>query len=126
MQASKKTPREKMYLDAVAALYKNGGAGSRSERDEAYRDEMKAVYAKYPDDETKLFYGLSILNTVKEGGKDLEKQVAATRLFEEVYAKNPQHPRVLHSLIHAYHDPSHPAHRLKPPPPYAKPPPALP
>ena len=24
MQATKKTPREKMYLDAVAALYKNG------------------------------------------------------------------------------------------------------
>jgi hypothetical protein len=46
MQATKKTPREKMYLDAVAALYKNGGTGSRSGRDEAYRDEMKAVYAK--------------------------------------------------------------------------------
>src|SRR5258706_6969036 len=113
MQATKKTPREKMYLDAVAALYKNGGAGSRSERDEAYRDEMKAVYAKYPDDETKLFYGLSILNTIKEGGKDLERQVAATRLFEEVYAKNPQHPGVLHYLIHGYDDPAHAVDGLK-------------
>jgi tetratricopeptide (TPR) repeat protein len=120
MQATKKTPREKMYLDAVAALYKNGGAGSRSERDEAYRDEMKAVYEKYPDDETKLFYGLSILNTVKEGGKDLEKQVAATRLFEEVYAKNPQHPGVLHYLIHGYDDPAHAADGLKAARAYAK------
>jgi tetratricopeptide (TPR) repeat protein len=120
MQATKKTPREKMYLDAVAALYKNGGAGSRTERDEAYRDEMKAVYAKYPDDETKLFYGLSILNTVKEGGKDLEKQVAATRLFEEVYAKNPQHPGVLHYLIHGYDDPAHAADGLKAARAYAK------
>jgi len=120
MQATKKTPREKMYLDAVAALYKNGGVGSRSERDEAYRDEMKAVYAKYPDDETKLFYGLSILNTVKEGGKDLEKQVAATRLFEEVYAKNPLHPGVLHYLIHGYDDPAHAADGLKAARAYAK------
>src|SRR5258706_11940055 len=120
MPTTKKTFREKMYLDAVAALYKNAGAGSRSERDEAYRDEMKAVYAKYPDDETKLFYGLSILNTVKEGGKDLEKQVAATRLFEEVYAKNPQHPGVLHYLIHGYDDPAHAADGLKAARAYAK------
>src|SRR5258705_6652080 len=117
---TKKTFREKMYLDAVRGLYKNAGAGSRSERDEAYRDEMKAVYAKYPDDETKLFYGLSILNTVKEGGKDLEKQVAATRLFEEVYEKNPQHPGVLHYLIHGYDDPAHAADGLKAARAYAK------
>ena len=120
MQASKKTPREQMYLDALAALYKNAGAGSRSERDEAYRDEMKAVYAKYPDDETKLFYGLSILGTIKEGGKDLDKQVAAIRLFEEVYAKNPQHPGVLHYLIHGYDDPAHAADGLKAARAYAK------
>ena len=120
MQATKKTPREKMYLDAVAALYKNAGAGSKSERDEAYRDEMKAVYAKYPDDETKLFYGLSILGTIKEGSRDLEKQVVATRLFEEVYAKNPQHPGVLHYLIHGYDDPAHAADGLKAARAYAK------
>jgi tetratricopeptide (TPR) repeat protein len=120
MQATKKTPREKMYLDAVAALYKNAGAGSKSERDEAYRDAMQAAYAKYPDDETKLFYGLSILATIKEGGKDLEKQVTATRLFEEVYAKNPQHPGVLHYLIHGYDDPAHAADGLKAARAYAK------
>ncbi len=120
MQTSKKTPREKMYLDAVAALYKNAGTGSRSERDEAYRGEMKAVYEKYPDDETKLFYGLSILGTIKEGGKDLEKQVTATRLFEEVYAKNPQHPGVLHYLIHGYDDPVNAADGLKAARAYAK------
>ncbi len=120
MQATKKTVREKMYLDAVDALYKNPGARSRLERDEAYRDAMKAVYEKYPDDETKLFYGLSILGTIKEGGKDLEKQVAATRLFEEVYAKNPQHPGVLHYLIHGYDDPAHAVDGLKAARAYAK------
>jgi hypothetical protein len=119
-QETKTTPREKIYLDAVAALYKNAGAGLKSERDEAYRDQMKAVYEKYPDDETKLFYGLSILATIKEGGKDLEQQVAATRLFEEVYAKNPQHPGVLHYLIHGYDDPAHAADGLKAARAYAK------
>ena len=80
----------------------------------------KAVYEKYPDDETKLFYGLSILSTIKEGGKNLEKQVAATRLLEEVYAKNPQHPGVLHYLIHGYDDPAHAVDGLKAARAYAK------
>jgi hypothetical protein len=113
MQATQKTLREKMYLDAVAALYKNAGAGSKSERDEAYKEAMRAVYEKYPDDETKLFYGLSILGTIEEGTKGFEKQAIAARLFEEVYAKNPQHPGVLHYLIHVYDDPEHAVNGLK-------------
>lgn len=113
MHATKGTSREKMYLDAVAALYKNAGAGSKSDRDEAYKDAMKAVYEKYPDDEAKLFYGLSTLGTIKEGTKGFDKQAVAARLFEEVYAKNPQHPGVLHYLIHVYDDPEHAVEGLK-------------
>jgi hypothetical protein len=120
MQPTNKTPREKMYLDAAAALYKNSGAGSKSERDEAYKDAMKAVYEKYPDDEARLFYGLSILGTIKEGTKGFEKQAVAARLFEEVYAKNPQHPGVLHYLIHVYDDPEHAVDGLKAARAYAK------
>jgi len=120
MQATKKTPREKMYLDAVATLYKNAGAGLKSERDEAYRDEMKAVYEKYPDDETKLFYGLSILGTIKEGTPGFERQAVAARLFEEVYAKKPEHPGALHYLIHVYDDPEHAVDGLKAARAYAK------
>ena len=106
-QTTKKTPREEMYLDAVAALYKDAGAGSKSERDEAYKNAMKAVYEKYPDDEVKLFYGLSILGTIKEGTPGFERQAVAAKLFEEVYAKKPEHPGALHYLIHVYDDPEH-------------------
>jgi tetratricopeptide (TPR) repeat protein len=74
---------------------------------------MKAVYEKDPDDETKLFYGLSTLGTIKEGTRGFEKQAVAARLFEEVYAKNPQHPGVLHYLIHVYDDPEHAVDGLK-------------
>ncbi|MCI0663289.1 MAG: hypothetical protein L0220_19665 [Acidobacteria bacterium] len=120
IQASKKTPREKMYLDAVAALYKDAGAGSKTERDEAYKTAMKAVYELYPDDETKLFYGLSILGTIKEGTGGFEKQAVAAGLFEEVYAKNKQHPGVMHYVIHVYDDPEHAMDGLKAARAYAK------
>src|SRR6266542_4831762 len=43
MQAKRSTPREKMYLDAAAALYKDVGARPKSERDEGYKNAMTAV-----------------------------------------------------------------------------------
>src|SRR5215813_10940949 len=56
LKAKEASPREKLYLDAVAVLYKDAGAGTKSSRDVQYRDAMAAVYAKYQDDETSLFY----------------------------------------------------------------------
>src|SRR6516225_10726725 len=66
MSAQEASPREKLYLAAVAALYKDGGAGTKSVRDQSYRDAMAIIYAKYPDNETALFYGLSILGAIPE------------------------------------------------------------
>jgi tetratricopeptide (TPR) repeat protein len=107
LAAQKMSPREKLYLNAVAALFKDAGAGPKAARDEGYRDAMASAYASFPDDETKLFYGLAILGTVKEGTKGFERQTQAAKLFEEVYARSPDHPGVLHYLIHVYDDPAH-------------------
>ena len=107
MLARKASDRERLYLAAVAALYKDAGAGTKSARDQQYRDAMAVVYAKYPDDETKLFYGLSILGAVPTGAKGFEQQGQAAKLFEEVYGSHPDHPGALHYLIHAYDDPEH-------------------
>ena len=126
MRATRKSPRERMYLAAVAALYKDGGAGPKSARDQAYVDAMASAYAAYPDDETKLFYGLALLATVKEGSKGFERQGLAAKLFEEVYAKNPHHPGVLHYLIHVYDDPGHATDGLKAARAYAAAAPAVP
>jgi tetratricopeptide (TPR) repeat protein len=107
LTARSQNDREHMYLLAVAALYKDAGAGTKQSRDEAYREQMAATHATYPDDETKLFYGLSIIGTISEGTKGFEMQGRAIALFESVYAHDKQHPGVLHYLIHAYDDPVH-------------------
>jgi len=126
LSANRKSPREVAYLAAVAALYKDAGAAPKSARDQAYAEAMAAAYKSSPDDETKLFYGLAVLGTVKEGTKGFERQGLAARLFEEVYEKNPQHPGVLHYLIHVYDDPAHAADGLKAARAYAKAAPAVP
>ena len=107
LRARSQNDREHMYVLATAALYKDAGAGTKQSRDQAYREQMAATHAKYPDDETTLFYGLSILGTIREGAKGFEMQGRAIDLFESVYAHNQQHPGVLHYLIHAYDDPVH-------------------
>jgi len=113
VSAKEASGREKLYLAAVAALYKNGGAGNKATRDQSYRDAMAAACAQYPDDETALFYGLSILGAVPEGSHGFEEQEQAAKLFEAVYAHEPDHPGVLHYLIHAYDDPEHAEQGLK-------------
>src|SRR5438132_3117738 len=105
LRRRKMSPREKLYLNAVAALFKDAGAGPKAARDEGYRDAMAAAYGSFPDDETKLFYGLAILGTIQEGTKGFERQTQAAKFFEEVYARSPDHPGVLHYLIHVYDDP---------------------
>jgi hypothetical protein len=113
LSAQEASAREKLYLAAVAALYKDAGAGRKSARDQNYRDAMEAAYAQYPDYETTLFYGLSILGAIPEGSHGFEQQEKAARLFEAVYARHPDHPGALHYLIHAYDDPLHAQQGLK-------------
>jgi len=48
MAAKKASAREKLYLAAVAELYKDAGAGTREERNERYRDAMAAAHDEYP------------------------------------------------------------------------------
>jgi hypothetical protein len=107
LSASEASRHEKLYLAAVAVLYKDAGAGAKKVRDQNYRDAMAQAYAQYHDDETALFYGLSILGAIPEGSKGFEQQEKAAGIFEAVYARHPDHPGVLHYLIHAYDDPVH-------------------
>jgi hypothetical protein len=51
-------------------------------------------------------YALSILGT-SHGGRDIPTYMRAAAVAEEIYERNPDHPGVLHYLIHAYDDPVH-------------------
>jgi tetratricopeptide (TPR) repeat protein len=126
MRARERSPREQMYLDATAALFRDGGAGEKSARDQAYVNAMAATHAKYPDDETKLFYALSILNTIEEGSAWSPQQALAAQLIEQVYRSEPQNPGALHYMIHAYDDPVHAERGLKAARAYAAAAPAVP
>jgi hypothetical protein len=125
-KAKERSAREGMYIDAIAALYRDGGTGMKADRDKAYMNAMAQVYAKYPDDETKLFYALSMLATIEEGSPWSPQQDLAARLIEQVHAGDPHHPGALHYMIHAYDDPVHATQGLEAARAYAAAAPAVP
>jgi len=107
-ETSKLTQRERDYLDAVKALYADGGDTDKRARDAAYSAAMEKVYRAYPDDlDAAAFYSLSLLGLVRMDEKSYRLQVRAGAIAFDVYQKNPNHPGAAHYIIHAFDDPEH-------------------
>ena len=106
------TPREKGLLRALERLY---GEGDKDQRDMAYSEAMRRLYEAYPKDlEVACFYALSILGTTRPGEGSYRKQMRAAALLETLFDQAPNHPGVLHYLIHAYDDPTHAVLGMRP------------
>src|SRR5438093_7816210 len=66
---------------------------------------MRQLHDKYPDDfETETFYAFAILAVGYATPNDtaLSKQLEAAAILEKLWKKNPNHPGVVHYLIHCY------------------------
>jgi tetratricopeptide (TPR) repeat protein len=102
------TEREKAWLAAVETLY---GEGEKPARDAAYAEAMRKLHERYPDDvEAASFYTLSLIGPALTGptGDARDRPlIRAAAILEELYDRAPQHPGVLHYMIHAYDDPLH-------------------
>ncbi len=94
------TPRERMYLAAVEALF---AAGTKASRDKAYADAMGALAGQFPDDdEAQAFHALSLLGLLPRGDEALPMRQKAGAIVERLLKRNPQHPGATHYLLHAY------------------------
>ncbi len=61
-ETGKKTERERDYLQALAAFYRDYDKTDHDKRATAYSEGMEKVYKRYPDDnEAAVFYALSLL-----------------------------------------------------------------
>ena len=105
------TEREKAWLAAVEALY---GEGDKPARDRAYSAAMEKIRERWPEDvEAGSLYALSLIGPAwATGGATFGEPkervlIQAAAVLEELFARNPQHPGVLHYMIHAYDDPTH-------------------
>jgi tetratricopeptide (TPR) repeat protein len=105
------TPREKGFMEAVEALWRDGppSAGDWRARRVAYRDAMARLHAQFPnDDEVTTFYALALLSAARaEDDSTFRPEMKAGALAMDVFRRNPNHPGATHYIIHAFDDPVH-------------------
>ena len=97
------TQRERDYIAAIDAFYKDHDKVDHKTRALAYEKAMEAVAARYPTDtEAAIFYALSLNVTLNPTDKTYANQLKAAGILEKIFAQQPDHPGVAHYLIHSY------------------------
>lgn len=105
--AGAKTPRERDYIAALEAFYKDREQIDHRTRALAYRAAMEQLAARYPEDrEASIFYALALNATATPTDKTYADQLKAAGILEKVFAEQPQHPGAAHYLIHSYDYPA--------------------
>jgi tetratricopeptide (TPR) repeat protein len=98
-----KTQRERDYIGAVEAFYKDWDKVDHRTRALAYVKAMEELAQRYPEDtEASVFYALALDVTAPPTDKTYANQLKAARILEKVFAEQPDHPGVAHYLIHSY------------------------
>ena len=101
-----KTERERGYIEALAAFYRDHDKIDHDKRATAYSQAMEKLYTRYPeDDEAAVFYALSLLASEPETDTELAYRKKAIAVLNAVLKKDPDHPGVAHYLIHACDNP---------------------
>ena len=101
-----KTPRERVYIAALAAFYKPGKQDFMA-RVTAYSDAMGAIYKQYPDDvDAGAFYALSLLASGPPDDTSLTQNRKAMAVLTPLFAKYPDNPGLVHYIIHSCDNPA--------------------
>ena len=101
-----KTERERGYIEAVAAYYKDFATRPEKERQASRAKAYEALAQRYPtDDEAQIFFALYLAGTQTQADQTYAAYLKAASILEEEFKKYPDHPGVAHYLIHSYDAP---------------------
>ena len=102
MAAPTKTEREKDYITAIAAFYRDNDKLNHRTRAVAYEKAMEQVYQRYPDDrEAAVFYALALNATALPTDQTFANKRKAAEILNKIWKEEPNHPGVVHYLIHS-------------------------
>jgi len=101
-----KTARERAYVAALSGFYQPGPRDYQA-RVEAYAAAMGKLYKDYPaDTDAGAFYALALLASQAPTDDTLAMNHQAMAVLTPLFAKYPDHPGVVHYIIHACDTPS--------------------
>ena len=105
------TERERLYLGAVAELYRNFERTPQRERQLAYERAMAELSARHPaDTEAMIFHAIALTAAAPPTDKTYAMQLQAASILEPIWAKQPDHPGLAHYIIHTYDIPALASH----------------
>jgi hypothetical protein len=101
--AGARSERERAYIAAIDAFYKDHETVDHRTRAVAYEKAMEALAARFPEDrEAAIFYALALNMTLDPNDKTYANQLKAAGILEPIFAEQPEHPGIAHYLIHSY------------------------
>lgn len=99
-----RTARERAFIAAIDAFYKDSDKLDHRTRSLAYSDAMAGLHRRYPSDrEAGVFYALTLVaKGMMASDKSYTNEKNAAQILNRVLAREPKHPGVTHYLIHGY------------------------
>jgi tetratricopeptide (TPR) repeat protein len=98
-----KTQRERDWIEALSAYYRNHDEVPVDARLAAYNKAMERLTQRYADDfEGWVFYALTLQASASKEDKSYANQLKSAAILEKLLQQDAQHPGVAHFLIHAY------------------------
>jgi hypothetical protein len=100
------TSRERGFLAALAALYRDHATVANAARLRAYSDTMARVYRDHPNDpEVATYYALSLVATASSTDTTFARQRQAAAILNPLFQRFPEHPGLAHYIIHSNDSP---------------------
>jgi tetratricopeptide (TPR) repeat protein len=100
------TAREREYVTALSSFFRPDKRDYRA-RIEDYAAAMANLYKDYPwDTDAGAFYALALLAASAPNDTSLTREHAALAVLNPLFVKYPDHPGVVHYIIHACDTPS--------------------
>src|SRR6185436_3688533 len=98
-----RSEREKGYIAAIGAFYRDADKLDHRTRATAYQAAMEKLAAAFPeDDEAAIFHALALLGTAPPNDTTYAQQKRAAEILNRLLPEHPDHPGILHYIIHAF------------------------
>jgi tetratricopeptide (TPR) repeat protein len=98
-----KTPRERDYIATIEAFYRGAATIDYVTRTHAYAQALEQLHRTYLDDrEAEIFYAYALSALGSPTDQTFAYQLKAAAILEKLLVELPNHPGVIHYLLHAY------------------------
>lgn len=100
---TEKSDRETGYINAIGLFYKDWDKADHHTRCVYFEKAMEQLHNKYPDDkEASIFYALALDAAASSTDKTYVNQKKAGDILNALYKAEPNHPGIIHYIIHTY------------------------